>query len=353
MKSSEAVDYLSSESTHPLFLCGDARELLATLPNQSIDCCITSPPYWGQRQYASGGIGLEATYSEYIENLLAIFYEVKRTLKPSGSFWLNMGDKYFRKNLLGLPWRTAFALQDRQGWILRNDVIWNKHKGGPDSSKDRLRNVHEHLFHFVLDAQKYYYNDEAIRSSARRSKIKNGAVVSGTGVTGIRYKRQIELTTALTEDEKREAQKALENVLAKVQVGEISDFRMIIRNQQRVTHSNAKQVSGRAREIHEKGFYFLCYNPNGPLPSDVWDILPEDAQNRKLHFAPFPEDLCRIPLLATCPLRGIVLDPFCGTGTAMVLAQARGLKSIGIDISQDYISQAKDRVNAQQSLGIF
>src|SRR5207237_5674535 len=95
-----------------------------------------------------------------------------------------------------------------------------------------------------------------------------------------------------------------------VRGGRLSDFRMIIRGQQRVTHSDSDRVSGRAREISEKGFYFLKYDPNGSKPGDVWDILPEDTQKRKLHFAPFPEDLCRIPIRATCPKGGIALDPF-------------------------------------------
>lgn len=130
---------------------------------------------------------------------------------------------------------------------------------------------------------------------------------------------------------------------------------MIIRNQQRATHSNSEEVSGRAKELKEKGFYFLKYNPNGTLPTDVWDILPEDTQKREKHYAVFPEELCNIPIIATCPQKGIVLDPFCGTGTTMYVAQKLNRKSIGIDIAGDYIDIAKSRVDnhGQQSLGIF
>jgi site-specific DNA-methyltransferase (adenine-specific) len=118
---------------------------------------------------------------------------------------------------------------------------------------------------------------------------------------------------------------------------------MIIRGQQRTTHSDSQKVSGRARELQEKGFYFLKYHPNGSKPRDVWDILPEDTQKRQRHFAAYPEDLCKIPILATCPTDGVVLDPFCGTGTTMYVAMCLGRKSIGIDVSSDYITLAQDR----------
>jgi len=347
------VDYQKDNSTNPLYLNGDALEILRQLPDESIDCCITSPPYWGQRQYANGGIGLEKSCPDFVSNLLEITLEIKRVLKNSGSFWLNLGDTYKNKSLSAVPWRVAISMMDEQNWTLRNNVIWNKHKGGLDSSKDRLRNIHENIFHFVKQAKGYYYDDEAIRSAARKTKVKNGAVVSATGVTGVRYKRQIELSTALNESEKINALKALNEVLAKIQIGEVSDFRMIIRNQQRTTHSNSEKVSGRAKELVNKGFYFLFYNPKGTLPTDVWDIIPEDTQKREKHFAPFPKDLCRIPILATCPQNGIVLDPFCGTGTAMVVAHELGKKSVGIDIANDYIEIAKKRTNGQQTLGIF
>jgi DNA modification methylase len=347
------VDYQEDKSIVPLYLNGDIIEVIQQLPDNSIDCCITSPPYWGQRQYSNGGIGLEKNFDEFIDKLLEVTAEIQRVLKDTGSFWLNIGDTYKNKSLKGIPWRIAISMMDKQKWTLRNNVIWNKHKGGLDSSKDRLRTIHENIFHFVKKSKGYYYDDESIRITARKTKVKNGAVVSATGVTGVRYKRQIELSTSLNEIEKENALKALNEVLTRIQLGEISDFRMIIRNQQRTTHSNSKKVSGRAKELAEKGFYFLFYNPKGTLPTDVWDIIPEDTQKREKHFAPFPKDLCRIPILATCPQNGIVLDPFCGTGTAMVVAYELGRKSVGIDIAKDYLEIAKKRIDGQQTLGIF
>lgn len=122
--------FLSGHDIRPLFIHGEALKVLKTFPDASIDCCMTSPPYWGQRQYEVTGIGLENDYREYISNLVTIFAEVKRVLKNTGSFWLNLGDTYLDKQLLGIPWRVVFELIDKQDWVLRNDVIWNKVKVG-------------------------------------------------------------------------------------------------------------------------------------------------------------------------------------------------------------------------------
>lgn len=335
--------YSHSEQKHPLFWCGDALSILRTLSDKSIDFCMTSPPYWNQREYDNGGIGLENDYQSYISSLLEIFTEIYRVLKDTGSFWLNMGDSYKNKALLGLPWRVALKMMDEQQWILRNDVIWNKIKG-IDNSKDKLRPIHEYIFHFVKQKQ-YYYDINAIRTKAREAKIKNGAIVSATGVTGVKYRRQIELSTALNDEEKKNARVALDETLQRLEKGKISDFRMVIRKQHRTTHSNSRRLSGRAKELVDKGFYFLFYHPDGSKPGDVWEIIPEDTSKRGKHYAAYPEDLCRIPILATCPPDGIVLDPFCGTGTTNLVAFQLGRQSIGIDISQDYIDYAQQRCN--------
>lgn len=335
--------YIEKPELTPLFLLGNTHSILKELPEQSVDFCMTSPPYWNKREYSNGGIGLEKDYQDYIVHLLSVFEQVKRVLKPTGSFWLNIGDSYLNKTLIGIPWRLAFRLTDEQGWILRNSIIWNKVKGGPDNAGDRLRNVHESIFHFVKVPHDYYYDVDAIRADPRKAKVVNGAIVSATGVSGVRYKRQIELSTALTDNEKKGAIRALNEQLDKIGRGEISDFRMIMRGQQRTTHSNSENVSGRAKELKEKGFYFLNYHPKGSKPGDVWEILPEDTQQRFEHFAPYPEDLCKIPILSTCPGTGIVLDPFCGTGTTNFVARSLGRKSIGIDIASEYLRIANER----------
>lgn len=335
-------EYIITENKFPLFVQGDSLDILRSISDNTVDCCVTSPPYWQKRQYENGGIGLEDSPQEYIDNLFSIIKEVKRILKPSGSFWLNIGDSYQNKSLLGIPWRIALMMID-DGWILRNNVIWNKHKGGMNPNKDRFGSVFEDFFFFVK-SDKYFFDADAVRSKPRQTKVKNGSVVSATGVSGIRYKRQIELSTSLSDEEKKNALLQLEQVLSRIRQGEISDFRMVIRNEQRTTHSDSTKLSGRAKELKDKGFYFLFYNPKGTMPGNVWDIMPEDTQNRKMHFAPYPEELCVIPIKSTCPPNGVVLDPFSGTGTTMKVAYELGRKSIGIDLSNEYIKLAKQRI---------
>ncbi len=325
--------------------CGDALKVLPSFDAESVDCYITSPPYWGQREYSGGGIGLEGEVEDYIQRLCSVMREIRRVLRPQGSLWLNIGDAYRDKSLIGIPWRVAIRLMDEQGWILRNDVIWHKVKGSPDNSRDKLRHVYENVFHFVAN-KNCYYDMDAIRSKPRSSKVRGGAVISATGVSGIRYRRQIDLSTKLSESEKKNATCALDAMLAEAASGRLSDFRMIIRGEQRTTHSDSERLPGRAKELQAKGFYFLRYHPNGTKPSDVWDIIPEDTQKRKAHFAPFPEDLCRIPILATCPLGGTAIDPFCGTGTTLLMAKNLGGRGIGIDISQDCVDIANKRIRS-------
>jgi DNA modification methylase len=340
---SQLANYLKGTGTAPLFLCGNASAVLRSFPPEVFDFCMTSPPYWGKREYGSGGIGLESTPEQFIAALLEVFSEVRRVLKVTGSFWLNIGDSYRKKCLQNIPWRLASAMTDEQGWVLRNTVIWHKVKGGPDSTIDKLRNVWEPVFHFVKVPGGYYYNVDAIRSSPGKAHVVNGAVVSATGVSGVRYRRQLELSTSLTESEKAAASAALADMLDQVRAGLLSDFRMIIRGQQRTTHSDSEAVSGRAKELRQRGFYFLKYHPLGSKPADVWDIMPEDTQKRENHFAPYPSDLCRIPMVATCPPGGLVLDPFCGTGTTNLVAHQNQRQSVGIDVAEEYLGFGADR----------
>jgi len=331
-------------ATPVLLVAGEALATLRTLPTASIDTVITSPPYWGQRRYADPtALGAEPTVREYVAALLPVCAEIGRVLKPTGSFWLNLGDAYARKGLCGIPWRVAIALQDEGGWIMRNEVIWHKLKGGPDNARDKLRNVHEHVFHFVRSARPYYDID-AIRNAPRATVVGAAGTVTATGVSGVRYRRQIQRSTALSATERVAALAALDATLARVAAGELFDFRMVIRGEQRVTHSASTAVSGRANELARAGFYILPYHRGGSKPGDVWEIVPEDTWRRDAHSAPFPEDLCTLPVLATCPPGGIVLDPFAGTGTAVVAALRHGRRGIGIDLSAEYLRTAGERL---------
>ena len=327
-----------------LLVHGRARDALAALPDAVVDCVVTSPPYWSVRRYSGGsGLGEEDTPEEYVAALVGELEELRRVLKPTGSLWLNVGDTYSRKNLCGIPWRVAFALQAR-GWTLRNAIVWDKVKGNPDNAKDKLRDLHEMIFHLVL-SPRYFYDVDAIREPPGAPVVRDGRVTSPTGVSGVRYRRQIETSTALSEAERDAAVAALEEALARVADGSMPDFRMIIRGQQRTTHSEATEVSGRAAEIARKGFCVLPYHAKGSKPGDVWRIVPEDTWRVDSHCAVFPEELCRIPILATAPAGdGLVLDPFAGTGTAVKVARDLGRRAIGVDTSRAYLEVAAERL---------
>lgn len=329
--------------------------VLKSLPTGSVDCIITSPPYWRMREYSVSSkmskymIGNEATPTEYTDRLRKIFVEAWRVLSKTGSLWLNIGDKYVDKDMVGLPWMVALALK-QDGWILRNDVIWNKMKG-TQSSKDRLRNTHEYMFHFVK-SKSYYYNMDSVRiRPLHKPKKLNGRITSVTGVSGTKYRSSIAESDDLTAAEKRNALNALETALDEMRSGKVVDFRMIIRGKQRVYHSDRGSISGRAKELEQKGFFVLKTSAAGYLPSTVWNIVPEDAQRRDNHCAVFPTELLMVPIKATCPENGTVLDPFMGTGSTVVAAVSMNRRGAGIELSSNYINTAKSRMALLDSRG--
>jgi len=347
LRSDEVSQWFQSGSANAL-IHGDSEDVLNQFPANSVDCIITSPPYWGVREYSGRStLGSEESYGDFIDNLLDIFSELQRVLKPTGSFWLNIGDTYQDKDLAGVPWRTALAMKDRQDWILRNDIIWNKVKGNPSAATDRLRVMHEYVFHFVQQ-QDYFYDDDAIREDEdfELTYKENGDVVSPTGVSGARYRRQIENNEVLSGEQKQKALDKLEEHLEMMENREIKDFRMVIRDEQRTTHGDSENLSGRARELKETGFYFLRYNANGPMPENIWDIVPEDEHRDDGHCAVYPIELCELPIKASCPEDGVVLDPFVGTGTTIVAANKFQRRAIGIDASEEYLETAQNRIDS-------
>ena len=335
---------------------GDASSVLRAFPANCIDSVITSPPYWQLREYSGSdeqaAIGLETSFPEYSQKIAAVFAEVKRVLKPSGSLWLNLGDKYHNKQLMGIPWRIAFLLQDA-GWILRNEVIWNQSKGS-SSGKDRLRMNRESIFHFVKQPKYYYDWQNVLVKPKREPTVKDGKVISATGVSGKKYRQQIIESECLSDVEKSEALRALDQTLQAIVDGEIVDFRMTIRGQQRVLHGNSTRLSGRAKELADRGFYILKSKAEGHMPNDIWNIVPEDEWRTDAHCAVFPTALLELPIKATCPPRGIILDPFVGIGSTVVGGLEFGRRAIGIDISQEYLDVAQRRLDhLQGNLGDF
>jgi len=336
-----------------LLLHGDCKKLLQYFPKNTVDCVITSPPYWKQRIYdvddqCDGNIiGTENSPQDYVDNIVAVFSEIRKVLKQTGSVWLNIGDKYCRKNLMGIPWRVALAMQD-DGWILRNDVIWNKMKG-TQSAKDRLRSNYEHIFHFAKSSEYYYDRSKILMKPRKMPLVEKDKTVSATGVSGKRYRKQILESKLLSESERKAALEALENVLARIRSGELVDFRMTIRGTQRTLHSNNGEVSGRARELADRGFFILTSKAKGYMPADIWNIAPEDECRKDVHYAVFPIELLRIPIKATCPENGLILDPFVGTGSTTVAALRFMKRAIGIDICQKYVEIAESRLKGIQT----
>jgi DNA modification methylase len=274
-----------------LIINSDSRLALRAMPADLVQTAVTSPPYFGQRDYSvDGQIGLENTPSEYIENLVSVFREVKRVLRPNGTLWLNLGDKYQAGALLGMPWRVALALV-ADGWILRSDVIWQKPNAMPSSVKNRPTTDHEYLFLFSKSAS-YYYDSDSIREPhvtfSEHSKMKGG-------------RNHLGKTNGTPEVGKNEGNSNLHN-----------------------------------------GRWDQAFHPLGRNKRTVWSISL--GKYRGAHFAVFPEKLVEPCVLAGSPIGGIVLDPFFGSGTTGKVALANGRKFIGVELNSDYCELASDRL---------
>mgnify|MGYP007100104772 CR=1 FL=1 len=302
-------------------ICGDALECLRTLPAESVNCVMTSPPYWGLRDYGVGGqIGLEQTPEEYVARLVEVFREVRRVLMADGSCWLNLGDSYNAhpgqrkitdkagpkqasntaspgapsrsveslkpKDLIGIPWRVAFALQ-ADGWWLRQDIIWAKPNPMPESVRDRCTRSHEYIF-LLTKSAKYWYDADAISESLATDPKENypaRARITGRGTQGV--------------------------------------------------------ATARGNDRDKSGGFPPQSNQRRNKRS-VWTITPKPL--KEAHFATFPPELPELCIKAGCPLSGTVLDPFCGAGTTAVVARSLGRDFIGIELNPEYIEIAKRRL---------
>lgn len=275
---------------------GDAEHVLGTWPAGFVDMCLTSPPYFQMRDYGHAAqIGLERTPEQYVRRILGVLREVRRVLKPDGSLYLNLGDTYRKKSLVGIPWRVARALAGR-GWYLRNAIVWHKPHGMPSAIKDRLTTRYELVFHFTR-SRRYYFDLDAIRVPHQSSGGRQGMPeVMRRGVQGL-------------------------------------------------AHRPGRPVAGGFRP-----------DPHGKNPGDVWSIGPETRPKRFIapvgltdHFAPFPEALCERPILAGSPVGGIVLDPFIGSGTTALVARRLRRRFLGIDLVEEYVALARGRLRGDRS----
>lgn len=278
-------------------LSGDSRVVLESLVSDSINCIITSPPYFKQRDYrgAAEQLGQEASPGEYVERLVAIMRECRRALKDAGSLWLNIGDKYDDGRQLGMPWRVALAMID-DGWLLRSDIIWHKPNAMPSSVKNRPTVDHEYIF-FFTKSKDYFYNADAVREPhvtfSENSKMRGG------------------------------------------------------RNHFGKRGGTPEQGKNSGDNNLHDGRWDQAFHPLGRNKRTVWSIPL--GKFRDVHFAVFPEPLVETCILAGCPDDGIVLDPFCGSGTTLLVAQRLGRKWLGIDCVEEYCEMARGRL-AQATL---
>ncbi len=283
-----------------VILEGDSLAVLRALPSESIDCVMTSPPYWGLRDYGvNDQLGLEPTFQEYITKLCDTFDEIKRVLKEEGTCWVNLGDTYLPgKSLAQIPSRFSIEMINR-GWILRNTIIWYKPNCMPSPAKDRFTVDFEYVF-FFSKSKKYYF--ETQYEPHKR----------GTPQAERDYQRMMK---------GREEFKGEREGIKKETLAQNS---------------------------------FVAGNPLGRNKRTVWRISPKPFP--EAHFAVYPEELCETPIRAGCPKGGIVLDPFFGSGTTGLVALKQGKDFIGIELNKEYIQIAEKRLRpylSQTGLGEF
>ncbi len=273
-------------------LCGDARHVLASLPPDSVQSIVTSPPYFGQRDYQHDGqIGREKDAEQYIRNLVAVFAEARRVLRPDGTLWLNLGDKYQGSRLLGLPWQVALALAEDR-WLLRADIVWHKPNAMPSAVKNRPTTDHEYLFLFSREPD-YYYDADAIREP-HTTFSENSKMKGGRGHFGKRGG----------------------------------------------TPEQGK--NGGQANLHD-GRWDQAFHPLGRNKRTVWSVPL--GKFRDAHFAVFPPDLIRPCILAGAPTGSLVLDPFFGAGTVGVVARELQRHYLGIELNPEYVALAQRRLD--------
>lgn len=293
----------------------DVLEGLKTLPDNSINCCVTSPPYWGLRDYGvEGQLGLEKTPEEYVAKMVEVFREVKRVLRTDGTLWLNLGDSYAsgkqkeckntdlmwsnnqsrkpsdnykHKDLVGIPWMVAFALR-ADGWYLRSDIIWHKPNPMPESVTDRPTKAHEYIF-LLSKSERYYYDHDAIKERATSEQ--------GKGATG--------------------------------------------RGKQGYAVASGKGIQPQQDHSGWCGGDGMNRNKR-----TVWTVSTKPFKGA--HFATFPEALIIPCILAGCPEGGMVLDPFMGSGTTAKVAYENNRNYVGFEINHEYIEIANKRLTGIQ-----
>ena len=362
---------------------GDVLQVLKSLPSESVDMCITSPPYWGLRDYGvDGQLGNESTYTEYLLKLNEIFTEVKRVLKQQGSCWVNIGDVYSNSNATGVKKQSLIGLPDRfklnmidSGWLCRNEIIWHKPNAMPSSAKTRFNNDYEKLFFFTKDDLYYFETqyEQAKSSASPTSSTKNlGKYLNDTqeksvrqGMSKSRGTKIIEVRPKLPSQEVfvefMRSRTSIKQIVSEVQdIKKTTVEHWFRRDAKGFSYpsiedwNRIKYLVDDYSEEYNNIDYQLTYveyetddiNKNihkGRIKRAVWSINTKPFKG--CHFAPYPTELIRTPILSCCPNNGIVLDIFMGSGTTGVVAKELGRDYIGIELNEEYIAIAEKRIN--------
>lgn len=317
--------YDDAPQNDPLFLQGHALQVLPTVPDESVDMVFADVPLFMTRGPRTDEIGRETSWQAYIDDLVAVSREIYRVLKPTGSFWLRSYDLYLHHSLVMIPQRLALRLTgDEVGFTLRNQVVWEKPANTPDNAQKRLKGGWNPLFFLTKQQDGYYQNDSAIRRAPKRGDhIPKTSAVSATGISGRVYRQRILQSPDLSLKEKENACAALDEMMSRVQHGEIPDFRMVIRG---MYPRLLQRRSHRSKELLEKGYYFITYSNRGARLNDVWSLNQTEAIDLMMSF--------------TCPSDGVFLDPF-ATGISASVAQSHGVKSVQICPSEEALEKAK------------
>ncbi len=354
----------------------DCLEGMKLIPDKSIDMIITSPPYFNLRDYGTEGqIGQEETYDDYIDSLMSVFNECYRVLKDEGSCWVNIDDVYQKQSLACIPDRFKIKMVD-SGWICRNEIIWHKPNAMPSSAKTRFNNDYEKLF-FFTKKNKYYFETQyeplksVVPTTPKRAKNKTS-----------KYKDTKQESTVRQGMNKSRGQKLVflrKNLPSQEEFVSFMRSRITIEKivensalkQSKVEHWFRRDKSGFAYPSAEdwnsikwlvddwsKEFQKIDQQLNditietddilknvekGRIKRAIWSINTKPFKG--CHYAPYPEELIKIPILACCPVKGIVLDPFIGSGTTAKVSVENNRNYIGFELSKEYCEIAEKRIN--------
>ena len=310
---------------------GDALSVLRGLPDRSAQCGVTSPPYFGLRNYGHiGQIGLEELPEQYIAKLVDVFREVRRVLTDDGVLWVNIGDSYAdgtidglkQKDLIGIPWMLAFALRG-DGWYLRQDIIWHKPNPMPESVRDRCTKAHEYVF-LLSKSPRYFIDPEGMKEPATGQIAGNVQPVKGVEHDGEKHRTRTGLHKYA--ERRRSARDSFKRDGSK----------------------RAEPIPGQSVGTHRAERDESSWDVASRNRRSVWSVATQPFKGA--HFATFPPALIEPCILAGSRPGDVILDPFLGSGTTALVADRLGRNAVGIELNRDYAELARQRITVEAAM---